>query len=607
MIPIGGDRQAVLLKPQLLPPKLASGGQVQALVLGSNRRGVSVQIGQETFQLNVASSLANAKTLTLQGAGSSGASQDSGVQVKIVAADDRPLPRAVLAELATVQKPSPPAVSTIVQTTNWLDVPAQPLNADRQAVGATVTLRLQALPNESVAGESAVKPSMLTSGSVLTAPDRPLQMTTKVQQPAKASPSPLQSSEPEASLHQEEISAKRVVSDEGAKSHPVPERLAKVTMGRPNIPLAPSTASLPLASSSASAVSEPQLEDALALQRRTTGEPVLPTKVEPSSTKAPTAPAAPTSQDTTVRGTSPDSKSVMRPAPSIEPQIAANRDTPVSAVVVDRTSIGKVILEAEGRFFRVEKPLDLPLGMTLQATLAAGASVLSSSVSPAGNQDPATPLTKLIGLLNDIDRAGQQGPESDQPTPARQLPLPDKNLTSRFLNLLTNQDSNLRLDGHSLPSERASMTAMQKEQIQSLVREVGSAASEPLAEGWKSQTLPLGSDQSQAVSLFYRDQDLDPDEDTSDENAEYSKTQRAVFDVTFSRLGRCQIDTLCQESRFDLLIRSERPLPQDDRQQIADLFASASEIAGLHGDIAFKVSSFFEPPRSPAAVQDLRT
>jgi len=149
MIPIGGDRQAVLLKPQLLPPKLASGGQVQALVLGSNRRGLSVQIGQETFQLNVASSLANAKTLTLQGAGSSGASQDSGVQVKIVAADDRPLPRAVLAELATVQKPSPPAVSTIVQTTNWLDVPAQPLNADRQAVGATVTLRLQALPNES--------------------------------------------------------------------------------------------------------------------------------------------------------------------------------------------------------------------------------------------------------------------------------------------------------------------------------------------------------------------------------------------------------------------------------------------------------------------------
>ena len=606
MIPIGGERQAVLLTPQLLPPKLASGGQVQAVLLGSNRRGVSVQIGLETFQLNVASSLPNAKTLTLQGVGSSGASQDSGVQVKIVAADDRPLPRAVLAELAPVQKPSLPAVSTIVQA-NQFDVLAQPLNADRQAVGATVTLRLQAVPNESFAGESAVKPSMLNSGSVLNAPDQPLQMTTKVQQPAKAPPSPLQSSEPEASLHREETNAKRVVGDEGAKSHSVPERLAKVALGRPDIPLALSTASQPLASSSASPASETQLEDALALQRRTTGEPGPPTKVEPSLVKALTAPTASTNQDITIQGPAPDSKSMMRPAPLIEPQITASRDTLVSAVVVDRTSVGKVILEADGRLFRVEKPLDLPLGMTLQATLAAGVSALSFSVPPVGNQDQATPLTKLIGLLNDIDRAGQQGPEPDQPAPARQLPLPDKNLTSRFLNLLTNQDSDLRLDGLSLPSERASMTAMQKEQILSLVREVGSAASEPLADGWKSQTLPLGSDQSQAVSLFYRNQDLDPDEDTSDDDVEHSKTQRAVFDVTFSRLGRCQIDTLCQERRFDLLIRSERPLPQDDRQQIADLFASASEIAGLHGDIAFKVSSFFEPPRSPAVVQDLRT
>lgn len=605
MIPVGGDRPAALLTPQLLPSKLASGGQVQAFVLDSNRRGVSVQIGQETFQLNITSSLANAKTLTLQGAGSSATSQDTGVQVRIVATDDRPLSQAVLADLAPVQKPTPPAVSTIVQT-NRLDVPAQPLNAKGQAVGATVTLRLQNLPIEAATGEPPAKPSVPASSHALQGPDQSPLMTTMAKQSTKSLPSPPHSSIPEGFLHQGEAGAKRVVGDEAAKLHLTPERPATVIGGRTNIPVAPPNASVPFTGSSASPISEPQLGDTVARPLRTTGEPGPLMKVEASTVKALTSPIASTNQDVTVRGSVPDNKSTMRSAPTMEPQIVANRDSLGIATVVDRTSIGKVVLEAEGQLFRVEKPLDLPLGMTLQATLAAGASALQSPLLPGVRQDPAPPLARLIELLNDIDRAGQQAAEPDQAPPARQLPLPDKNLASRLLNLLTNQDSDLRPDGQGQPSERVAMAA-HKEQIQSLVREAGSLASEPLAEGWKSQTLPLGSDQGQAVSLFYRDQDFDPDEDTASEDVEHGKTQRAVFDVTFTRLGRCQIDTLCQEHRFDLLIRSERPLPLDDRQQIIDLFASASEIAGLHGDIAFKVGSFFEPVRSSRAVQDLKT
>ena len=602
MIPIGGDRQAVPLMPQLLPPKLASGGQVQALILGSNRRGVYVQIGQKTFQLNIASSLPKAKTLTLQGSGSSVANPASGLQVKIIAADDRPISRPVFADLAAIQKPTTPGASTIVQTSR-LDVPAQPLNTSGQAVGATVILHLQTLSIEPTGGEAAANPSVPANSATLKAPDQALQLPTIAQQLPKSSPGSLHAPSPEASLRRDEASARGVIGDESVKTPPLSEEATKVSGGRPNLPMPQQIVSTSLSNSSASSISEPQLGDATSLQRRAAAELGQPTRVNLSSSKDFGSSVVSTSQNTRA----PDIVNTMRPAPPIEPEVAISRELAGKAVVVDRTGAGKVILETEGQLFRIEKPLELPLGMTLQATLATGAPAFPSAGLPAASQDPLAPLTKLVELLNDIDRLGHQAHEPDQPSPARQLPQPDKHLASRFLNLLTNQSGDQRPDGQGQPREQVAMTVTQREQIQALAREVGSAASEPLADGWKSQALPLGSDQSQAVSLFYRDQHFDPEEESSDEDAEHSKTQRAVFDVTFSRLGRCQIDTLCQERRFDLLIRSERSLPPDDQQHIASLFASASEIAGLHGDIAFKVGSFFEPPRSPITLQDLRT
>ena len=206
-----------------------------------------------------------------------------------------------------------------------------------------------------------------------------------------------------------------------------------------------------------------------------------------------------------------------------------------------------------------------------------------------------------------IDRAGRQASSLDQPNTPRQLPTPGKHLASRYLGLLAASGEQTP-DGETLSAaQRGGPSVIQREQVQTLVRELGGITSEPLADGWKGQTLPLGSDPAHAVSMYFRDHDLDPDDDASGNDGDHAETQRAVFDVSFSRLGRCQIDALCQRQRFDLLVRSERAFLADDQQDIAALFNAALEIAGMQGEIGFKVGSFFEPARSSTASKDVRT
>ncbi|MGI9416671.1 MAG: hypothetical protein ACR2RA_02410 [Geminicoccaceae bacterium] len=275
--------------------------------------------------------------------------------------------------------------------------------------------------------------------------------------------------------------------------------------------------------------------------------------------------------------------------------------------MVDRTETGKVVLNVAGQRYRIEQPIDLPTGTPLQVIPA------STMLAPGGGnqgdfQNAGLQLARLVEILDDIDRAGRQAAEANQPNRVRQLPLPDRNLASKFLGLLSAGHGASSPAGRTHSSSgQAGLAMARRDQIETLVRELGAMASEPLEESWKSVTLPLGLDTAQAVSFFFRERDFDAEGGAAEGEADHSETQRAVFDISFSRLGRCQIDALCQEGRFDLLIRSEHLLSEGDRQEIATLFASACEIAGVTGEIGFKVGGFFEPARSSAAGKDLRT
>lgn len=601
MTSIGGFLSSLGLAAQKSLPKLAVGEAIQVRVLGATRNGLSVLIGRQSFQLDGPSNLADARTLTLQGA----PSPSSERKVQIIALDDRPLSTPVPATLTSRSQATPPAESAIVQRSQ-LQVVAQLVDAGGQALGRALTINLQA--ERPAAGAMAV---------------------------AGSAPNPVTNTKPEApeTASRQGIELTRHGMLSSALSSPPKTDVAGgrapgVDVTRParsgdgaspgnGSPPGQSPASMKPADVRLSvingSVGETHQKANLSQPGQTSAMPLPLIGGEARQPKSTVVSAVSTYRTSLTSGSQAPSSLPSQPLPTTERQAAPESAQPdasrtMKAVVIARTDVGQIILKAADQHFRIEQPIDLPIGTTLQASLVAGASVMPSSLVHGLSDGQASPIVRLITLLDSIDQASRQSDLPDTSDLKRQLPAPDKFLASRLLGLLTaGTDQQAQSAERPLPDQGA-LTTTSKDQIQTLVRDLAATASEPLTEGWKSLTLPIGQDQAQAVCCYFRHNEFDPDEEGSDGGDDRREdAERAIFDVSLSQLGRCQIDALCQERRFDLLIRTEERLSEADRQDIASLFLSASEIAGMNGDIGFKVGGFFEPVRWSAAPKDFRT
>jgi hypothetical protein len=68
---------------------------------------------------------------------------------------------------------------------------------------------------------------------------------------------------------------------------------------------------------------------------------------------------------------------------------------------------------------------------------------------------------------------------------------------------------------------------------------------------------------------------------------------RFVLDIDMSRLGAVQLDGLVRNQRFDLVMRSHRPITAEMRKDISEVFQNSVSAAGLAGDIIFTTASRF--------------
>jgi hypothetical protein len=77
--------------------------------------------------------------------------------------------------------------------------------------------------------------------------------------------------------------------------------------------------------------------------------------------------------------------------------------------------------------------------------------------------------------------------------------------------------------------------------------------------------------------------------------AEREKGTRFLLDLDLSRLGPMQFDGLVkrQHKRFDLIVRTTKPLPGEMRRDIDALFLNGLTNFGLEGSISFKPEGRF--------------
>lgn len=252
------------------------------------------------------------------------------------------------------------------------------------------------------------------------------------------------------------------------------------------------------------------------------------------------------------------------------------------AIVIGRDPSGRTLLELDGQLVRLDESLELPPGTRLQAVVLAAHSPPTKSAS-AGLPPLLQAVVQMLGLR----------PEGSP----LQLPLPDDRLAARILTL------GRASSGGSAAADPGDRIGAELKQALS---DLGQQAHEPLPGGWRLLQVPFGHPAEPcALRLFQRDDTVWPDEPQDPDRELDERAQRAVFEVEFSRLGRCQLDVLCQRRRFDLAVRTETALASDLQAEIRALYSSACELAGLAGQVSFASERLLDLPGLPDPGRDI--
>ena len=109
---------------------------------------------------------------------------------------------------------------------------------------------------------------------------------------------------------------------------------------------------------------------------------------------------------------------------------------------------------------------------------------------------------------------------------------------------------------------------------------------------WRLLAIPFADGQQvHPLRLFLRrDRHGSRDSDRERETA-----TRFVFEVELTRIGDLQMDGLVRGNRFDLILRTRRPLSPIVRRDIAEIFQAANGAAGIDGQMVFQASGDWRP------------
>jgi hypothetical protein len=107
--------------------------------------------------------------------------------------------------------------------------------------------------------------------------------------------------------------------------------------------------------------------------------------------------------------------------------------------------------------------------------------------------------------------------------------------------------------------------------------------------------MPLGVAEPQPLRLYLRDVPPEPERDAQLGREAPAASRRAIFEVELSQLGRCQLDVLCRAARFDLVVRTEAPLPAALQGDIRVLQVTGA-VAGLAGSVEFCAAGLLALP-----------
>ncbi len=121
-------------------------------------------------------------------------------------------------------------------------------------------------------------------------------------------------------------------------------------------------------------------------------------------------------------------------------------------------------------------------------------------------------------------------------------------------------------------------------------------AEQPASGEWQALFVPLHDGETvRQLRFFFRRRRNGAGDGSGD--GDDDRESRFVVEIESSRLGGLQLDGLVGADRFDLVLRSHKPLPDVARRDISEIFTGGLAITGQAGKIAFQTVESF--PISP--------
>ena len=251
-----------------------------------------------------------------------------------------------------------------------------------------------------------------------------------------------------------------------------------------------------------------------------------------------------------------------------------------AATVAAKHAEGAVLRADDGPILLL--PPNVDLGQAMRIVFAF--EPLPAAVGAPRAESPFEVIDSLKKLLG---RGGTLGARSSI---VRLLPRPDKGfsvLAAAFLGALQGGDA-----GAWLGSEAGARLTHDLPELHERLRAACSNARAGEAEAteeWQTWTIPVLTSSGLSPLRVYRRQGAGDREGAGDDEGQ--PTVRVIFDCTFTRVGRVQVDTLCRKPKgCDVMIRTEAPLEPSVRDALNLAYADTAATVGLVGKLGFRAA-----------------
>lgn len=276
---------------------------------------------------------------------------------------------------------------------------------------------------------------------------------------------------------------------------------------------------------------------------------------------------------------------------------AAVPNTPLPNTGAANAELTGTLIQTNGATTLVNTPLGvLTLDTSLDAAPGALLSLQRLDVpSTTGTQAPAKPASPtLASTWPSLDEALRTLDQS-APALAAQLrvalePVAGPQLTGTLLFLMGVLQGNTAWPGANVGF---ALSAAGRDDLRLRltkdVKDLRQLAEDTAHGEWRVYTLPVLDESAiRPLRLYLRQSKGDDPNANPDE-----KSQRFVVDLEMSKLGALQLDGMMRKGRFDLVLRSHQSLTPEMQTDIATIFHSSMDSAGLGGDISFATTRRF--------------